>query len=294
MWDYTQKVVDHFVNPRNVGEIPDADAVGEVGSIACGDALRLYLKIDRETERIIDAKFKTFGCASAIASSSVLTELIRGKTLTEALQVTNEDIARYLGGLPEQKMHCSVMGREALEAAIGNYRGESTLHDQHEESPVVCRCFAVTEAKIRRAIKDNRLTTLEQITNFTKAGGACGGCKPQLQDLLDEILAERKLADQHGGAADSSGGAGGQPERKRLTNLQRIALVQKVVAEEIAPILQKDRGDIELIDIDGLKVFVKLRGACHACPSAPATLKLMVEAKLRELVDPHIDVVEVR
>ena len=185
MWEYTDKVKEAFLHPRNTGEITDADAVGEVGSIICGDALKLFLKVDKETGRIIDAKFQTFGCASAIASSSALTELVKGRTLDEALKVTNQDIADFLGGLPDQKMHCSVMGREALEAAIANYRGESYPVETKEK--VVCKCFDVTEDKIRKVAIENHLTTVDEITNFTKAGGGCGECIPDIEAILRDL-----------------------------------------------------------------------------------------------------------
>src|SRR5512140_2870770 len=189
MWEYTDKVRDYFFNPRNVGEIPDADGVGEVGSLACGDALKLTFKLD-EKGRIKDVKFKTFGCGSAIASSSALTEIVKGMTLEEAAKITNKDIADYLGGLPEQKMHCSVMGREALEAAIDNYRGGTTK--KHELSGrVVCTCFGVTENEIVRVIRENDLTTVEQVTNYCKAGGGCGGCKGEIEKLILQVQGDK-------------------------------------------------------------------------------------------------------
>ena len=185
MWDYTEKTLDHFRNPRNVGKIENPDGTATVGSLACGDALTFQFKLG-EDGKIIDAKFRTFGCASAIASSSALTEMVIGKTLEEAKQITNQQIADYLGGLPPQKMHCSVMGREALEAAIKNYEtGVNT--DRNLEDEKLCMCFDVSENEVRRVITENGLTSVEEVTNFTKAGGGCGGCKDRIQAILDEI-----------------------------------------------------------------------------------------------------------
>ena len=187
MWNYTDKVFEHFKNPKNVGEIEQPDAVGEVGSIVCGDALKLTLRVEKGTEKITDAKFKTFGCASAIASSSALTEMVKGKTLDEAAKITNQEIADFLGGLPGEKMHCSVMGMEALEAAIRNYRGgkaEKVIVGVAEK--VVCKCFSVTESHIIKAIKLNNLKTVDEVTNFTKAGGGCGQCKGEIEKILKD------------------------------------------------------------------------------------------------------------
>ena len=185
MWDYTEKTLDHFRKPRNGGKIENPDGTATVGSLACGDALTFQFKLG-EDGRIADAKFRTFGCASAIASSSALTEMVIGKSLDEAKQITNQQIADYLGGLPPQKMHCSVMGREALEAAIKNYEtGANT--DRNLEDEKLCVCFDVSENEIRRVITENGLTSVEEVTNFTKAGGGCGGCKNRIQTILDEI-----------------------------------------------------------------------------------------------------------
>ena len=185
MWNYSEKTMDHFRNPRNVGEIADPDGTATVGSLACGDALQFQFKLGPDG-RIADAKFKTFGCASAIASSSALTEMVIGKTLEEAKKITNKEIADYLGGLPPQKMHCSVMGREAMEAAIKNYEtGENA--DRNLEDTVLCTCYNVSENEVRRAITENSLSCVEDVTNFTKAGGGCGKCRAKIQKILDEI-----------------------------------------------------------------------------------------------------------
>jgi len=280
MWNYSEKLKDHFYNPRNVGVIENPDGVGEVGSLACGDALKLMIKVD-EQGRIVDAKFQTFGCGSAIASASALTEMIKGKTIEEAEKITNQDIADYLDGIPEEKMHCSVMGREALEAAIANYRG--IVIKKKEEGEIVCQCFGVTDREIIRAIKENNLTTVEQVKNYTKAGGGCGSCHPQIEALIAQVQGESKE---------------GIPEAtfspKRLTNLQKIKLIEEVLEKEIRPALKMDGGDIELIDIDHNQVFVALRGKCTACPSSGYTREKYIEGKLRELVSKDIVVVEVK
>ncbi|MBA4373106.1 MAG: Fe-S cluster assembly protein NifU [Thermodesulfovibrio sp.] len=273
MWEYTDKVKETFLKPKNVGEIKNADAVGEVGSIICGDALKLYLKIDRESGMITDAKFQTFGCASAIASSSALTEMVRGKTLDEALQLTNQDIADYLGGLPDQKMHCSVMGREALETAISAYRGGAV--PVKEEGKVICKCFDVTEEKIRKVALENRLTTVDEITNFTKAGGGCGECKANIEIILRDIW-PLKLPEK-------------TTKEKKLTNLQKIALIQEVIESQIRPGLQADNGDVELVDVEGNRVVIALRGLCTGCAMSGVTVRAMRD-KLRELVADNIEV----
>lgn len=288
MWDYTPTVKDHFLNPRNVGDIPDADAIGEVGSLACGDALKLYLKLDENKDRIVDAKFQTFGCASAIASSSALTEMVKGKTLDEAIAISNQDIADFLGGLPEEKMHCSVMGQEALEVAVAKYRGEPIpLHDsEHDhghaypdyEGELVCKCFGITDTFLKKVIDTNRLTTTEQVTHFTKAGGACGKCLPKIKELIEEVL-----------------GLEGDKPRKRpekLSNMKKMQMIQEVLERDIRPLLWSDGGDLELIDIDGSKVQISFRKACAGCPSSGNTAR-MVEAKLRDLVAEDIVVEEV-
>ena len=281
MWDYTDKVLDHFRNPRNVGTIEKPDGVGTVGSLACGDALTLMFKLDAD-QRIAEVKFKTFGCASAIASSSALTEMVLGKKVEEAERITNQQIAAYLGGLPEQKMHCSVMGREALEAAIHNYRtGETVVRDLHDEK-IICACFGVSENEVLRVVRENSLTTVEQITNFCKAGGGCGQCKPELQALLDQVEAERQAL------------RSAPKSDRKLTNLQRIQMIQDVIEREIRPILRRDQGDLELVDIDGPRVVIAFRGMCAGCQSAELTRRGLVEAKLRELVSGDIVVEEER
>ncbi|MES0350566.1 MAG: Fe-S cluster assembly protein NifU [Desulfobacteria bacterium] len=275
MWEYTDKVVDHFLHPRNVGEVDDPDGLGEVGSLACGDALKLTFKLD-EQRRIKEAKFQTFGCASAIASSSALTEIIKGMTLEEAEKTTNEDIARYLGGLPKEKMHCSVMGRDALEKAIGHFRGEP---EKKVEGEIVCECFGVTDVEIERVVRESDLTSVEDVTDYTKAGGGCESCHEKIQEIIDKVHGKPHVVHR---------------KPARLTNIEKIKLIQETLEREIKPSLKKDGGDIELIDVDGNTVIVELRGTCATCVASEVTLKHYVESKLREMVTPELVVEEVQ
>ncbi len=244
MWDYSEKVMDHYRNPRNVGSIDNADAVGIAGSLTCGDQLKIYLKI--ENNIVTDAKFQTFGCGSAVVSSSILTEMIIGKTLDEVKKITNKDIADELGGLPPEKMHCSVMGYEALEDALKKYSADGYVDldeilDEHygtnKKEKIICTCFQITENMIWDAIKQNGLKTVEEVTNYTKAGGACGKCKAVIQDVIDTYYNKEKA------------------EEQKLTPTQWILKVNNIIETQISPELQKDGGDIELIDIKNKSIY---------------------------------------
>ena len=276
MWEYSDKVREHFFNPRNSGPLEEANGIGDVGSIQCGDALRLMLKVNPETEVIEDAHFQTFGCGSAIASSSALTEIIKGKKLDDALKVSNQDIADYLDGLPPEKMHCSVMGREALQAAIANYRGEE-WKDDHEEGALICKCFAIDAVLIEETVRANNLSTVEEVTNYTKAGGGCSSCHEGIEEILVKVLAERgetfnPIPVKAKKADDGS----------KMTNLQRIKRIEMIL-DSIRPQLQRDHGDIELVDVDGKTIYVNMIGACAGCQMEAMTLQGIQQRLMEDL-----------
>lgn len=278
MWNYSETVKDHFFNPRNAKALADANGIGDVGSISCGDALRLTLKVNEQTDIIEDAGFQTFGCGSAIASSSALTELIIGKTVDQAAQLTNQEIVDYLGGLPPEKMHCSVMGQEALEAAIANYRGIELKADDHEEGKLICRCFAVDEGKITRAVEKHALTNIEDVINYTKAGGACTSCHEKIEIVIDAVMSKKKSAETACSSASSfvtapvaemgltSEANEESPESKQLT--------QKVmeIINNLRPYLQVDGGDVSLVQASNNLIIVSLSGACTGCMMTDITL----------------------
>ncbi|WP_428049915.1 Fe-S cluster assembly protein NifU [Candidatus Avelusimicrobium fimicolum] len=278
MWDYTEKVMDHFKNPRNVGAIPNADGTGQVGSLVCGDALKLTIKVNKDTDVIEDAKFETFGCASAIASSSILTEMVKGKTIAEASKITNQDIADALGTLPAEKMHCSVMGMEALEAAVKSYRqgGKAVVFEQQSEK-IVCHCFNVSEETIIKAIRANHLKTVDDVTHFTKAGGGCGRCKGEIQKILDKV----------NGANEASNAL---KTFAQMTLVEKIRKIEQVLESDVRPMLNMDGGSAELVDLNGTVVKVRLVGMCSGCAGAAGTLKHVIEKALQEKVDPSLTV----
>ncbi len=317
-WEYSEKTKQLFMDAvqgkpgTHLGEIDNADGMGEHGSIACGDAMRFTFRVKRHpsdpTQDIItEAKYLTFGCTSAIASSEALCEIIEKGSYTPltALKIRNSDIVEYLHGLPEQKIHCSVMGAEALEAAVFNWaqrRGVDLkklgidIHDNEtEEGRMVCKCFSLTEPYIKRKIRELNLRTIPQITNAIKAGGGCSSCHHVpggLQDLLDQVW---------GGQAAAAAGSGlvqlpilpADAPASDFSPYQFAKKVEKVIDEYIRPSLQADGGDVEIMDIKGTLVYCSLRGACSSCLGASQTLKMMVERSLKDQVDERIRVIEV-
>ncbi len=279
MWDYSEKVKDHFFNPKNAGAVEGANAIGEVGSISCGDALRLTLRVNEDSEIIEDAGFQTFGCGSAIASSSVLTEIIKGMTLEQALGVSNQDIANELDGLPPEKMHCSVMGREALQAAVANYRGEE-WKDDHEEGALICKCFAVDEAMIEEMVWANKLRTVEDVTNFTKAGGGCAACHEDIENILERVLKER--GETFDPNAEPVVAKAAEAPKAPMTNLQRIKRIEMVL-DALRPQLMADGGDVQLVEVIGNTAYVNMTGACNGCQMAAMTIAGIQQRLMEEL-----------
>ena len=324
-WEYSEKTKQLFMDAvhgkpgTHLGEIEDPDGLGEHGSLACGDALLFTFRVDRNEadptrDVIVEAKYLTFGCTSAIASSEALCAIIEEGRYTpiEALKIKNADIVEYLEGLPRQKIHCSVMGAEALESAVFNWAQKRGLDlealgiDLHtgeeDEGRIVCKCFSLSEPYIRRKIEELKLRTIADITGAIKAGGACMSCHHVpggLQDLLDEIWGEDgaalKVLPTAAQPLIDLGPPPQQPERAEpsLSPYQFGKKVEKVMREYICPMLQKDGGDVEIIDIKDTLVFCGLKGACAGCAHASQTLKMMVEQTLKDMVDERIRVIDV-
>ena len=313
-WEYSDKVLELFMAAvkgkpgTHMGELKNPDGIGEHGSIVCGDALRFSFHVKRHAtdptrDIITEARYLTFGCTSAIAASEALCTLIeeQEKTPIDALKITNQDLIEYLGGLPEQKIHCSVMGAEALQKAVADWASKrgvnlaevlpEAAHEDEDEGRIVCQCYSVTEPYLRRKIKELGLRSISEITNALKAGGGCTACHHApggLQDLLNEIW------------GDSSSTASVMPdvpdrqETGEVLSPYRLGrLIEEVIEQEVRPILHQEGGDLELIDIKEFQVYCRMTGSCRTCKSASQTMKLLVEQKLKDGIDNRVQVIAV-
>jgi len=317
-WEYSEKTKQLFMDAvhgkpgTHLGEIEDPDGFGEHGSIACGDAMRFTFRVRRHpadpTQDVItEARYLTFGCTSAIAASEALCTLIErgGFTPIQALKVQNKDIVDFLEGLPAQKIHCSVMGAEALGSAVFNWAqkrgvdleklGVKIHADEEREGRIVCKCFSLSEPYLKRKIEELNLRSIAEITNATKAGGACTSCHHApggLQDLLDEVWG-------HGGTKlrvipkVEPPQPAATTEAPSLSPYQFAKKVENTIDEVVRPLLARDGGGLEILDIKDNLVFCRLEGACAGCAAAGQTLKLMVERTLKDLVDERIRVIQV-
>ncbi|GML69549.1 iron-sulfur cluster assembly scaffold protein [Campylobacter jejuni] len=313
IWDeYSQKVQDRMNNPQHMGEFSEEDAkarnakliVADFGAESCGDAVRLFWLVDEKTDKIIDAKFKSFGCGTAIASSDTMVDLCIGKTVDEAVKITNLDVEFAMRDNPEtpavppQKMHCSVMAYDVIKQAAAHYKGISP--EDFEDQIIVCECARVSLGTIKEVIKLNDLHSVEEITQYTKAGAFCKSCiKPGGHEKRDyylvDILAETRA----------------EMDREKLKNTMKsdvvfdemtvvgqLKAVESVLDAEIRPMLHNDGGDLEVIDIQkaegaAIDVYIRYLGACSGCSSGSGATLYAIETILQEELSPNIRVMPV-
>ncbi len=314
IWDeYSNKVTELMNNPKNMGEITEEQAeamgakliVADFGAESCGDAVRLYWAVDPKTDVILESKFKSFGCGTAIASSDTMAELCKGKTVDEAVKITNIDVEKAMRdepdtpAVPPQKMHCSVMAYDVIKKAAAQYKGVDM--ESFEEDIIVCECARVSLSTLREVIRLNDLTTVEQITDYTKAGAFCKSCiKPggheekdiYLVDLLEEYEKEKMAA-----AATIGNESGGAGSFKEMTIVQKIKAVDKVIDENIRQMLIMDGGDMEILDIkengEHIDIYIRYLGACSGCASSSTGTLFAIENILKEKLDPNIRVLPI-
>lgn len=309
-WDYSNKTMQLFRDAiankagTHFGRVENPDGEGRHGSISCGDAMDFSFRVERhpddpKKDRIVEARYQTFGCTSAIASSEAMCRMIEERTITpvEALQIKNADIVDYLDGLPPQKLHCSVMGAEALQAAVVDWArrrgvgleelGIEPDRLEEDEGRVVCKCFNLTEPYVRRKVKELGLRTIEEITAAIKAGGACTSCHHEpggLQDILNETWGESAVAPE----APPPEAAASPRVR---TPYQLAKEIERAIDVSVRPRLRSEGGDIEIVEIREKKVFCTLLGVCSGCAGAGQTMRFVVEDTLRRQVDPEIEVI---
>ncbi|EDK21884.1 nifU protein like protein [Campylobacter jejuni subsp. jejuni CG8486] len=307
-----KKVQNRMNNPQHMGEFSEEDAkarnakliVADFGAESCGDAVRLFWLVDEKTDKIIDAKFKSFGCGTAIASSDTMVDLCIGKTVDEAVKITNLDVEFAMRDNPEtpavppQKMHCSVMAYDVIKQAAAHYKGISP--EDFEDQIIVCECARVSLGTIKEVIKLNDLHSVEEITQYTKAGAFCKSCiKPGGHEKRDyylvDILAETRA----------------EIDREKLKNTMKsdvafdemtvvgqLKAVESVLDAEIRPMLHNDGGDLEVIDIQkaegaAIDVYIRYLGACSGCSSGSGATLYAIETILQEELSPNIRVMPV-
>ncbi|MDR0747185.1 MAG: iron-sulfur cluster assembly scaffold protein [Helicobacteraceae bacterium] len=311
LWEnYSKKVAQRMDNPLYRGEITqkDADALGarlivaDFGAEACGDAVRLFWAVDDKTNRILLARFKSFGCGTAIASSDMMAELCMGKTVDEAVKITNIDVefalrdAPDIPAVPPQKMHCSVMAYDVIKKAAAIYNGVD--FGEYENENIVCECARVTLQTIKDVIRVNHLTTVAQITNFTKAGAFCKSCirpgghearRYYLEDILKETLeeiAKEKMLD-----------ASVSKDFASMSIVGKIRAVEAVLDESVRPMLIMDGGDLELLDIkesdEHIDIYIRYLGACSGCASGGSGTLYAIDSMLKQRLDRKIRVLPV-
>ena len=319
IWEeYSQKVQDLMNNPQNMGEITEEQAkemgtkliVADFGAESCGDAVRLYWAVDPETDIIKEAKFKSFGCGTAIASSDTMAELCKGKTVDEAVKITNIDVEKAMRDNPEtpavppQKMHCSVMAYDVIKEAAASYKGVDSA--SFEDQIIVCECARVSLGTIKEVIKLNDLKTVEQITDYTKAGAFCKSCiKPggheEREYYLVDILKETREEMEHDkltALADAKTSEGEEFGFEDLTMVQKLKKVESVIDENIREMLMMDGGNLEIVDIrdtdDGYTdIYIRYLGACSGCASSSTGTLYAIEAVLREKLSDKIRVLPI-
>ena len=316
IWDeYSNQVVNRMNNPKHQGEITEERAkelnakliVADFGAESCGDAVRLYWAVDEATDKILESKFKSFGCGTAIASSDVMAELCIGKTVDQAVKITNIDVEFALRDNPEtpavppQKMHCSVMAYDVIKKAAAEYKGVDM--ESFEEEQIICECARVSLATLKEVIRINDLKTVEEITDYTKAGAFCKSCiKPggheekdiYLVDVLKDVRAEMEEAKLKT-AADAS--SNGTLSFDKMTLVQRIKAVDAVIDSDIRPMLVMDGGDMEIIDIKEnlphYDIYIRYLGSCSGCSSGSTGTLFAIEAVLQQKVDENIRVLPI-
>ncbi|WP_456449562.1 iron-sulfur cluster assembly scaffold protein [Hydrogenimonas sp.] len=317
IWEeYSQKVQELMNNPKNQGELTEEDAkrlggeliVADFGAESCGDAVRLYWIVDPRTDKILDAKFKSFGCGTAIASSDTMVELCKGKTVDEAVKITNIDVEKAMRDTPDvpavppQKMHCSVMAYDVIKKAASLYKGVDM--ESFEEEIIVCECARVSLGTIKEVIRLNDLKTVEEITDYTKAGAFCKSCiKPggheEREYYLVDILAETRRemeAEKLKEAADKQAG-GEEVSFNDMTLVQKIKAIDSVIDENVRQFLIMDGGNMEVLDVKQngqyTDVYIRYLGACSGCASSTTGTLYAIESTLKEKLDPNIRVLPI-